>query len=364
MEGNQFSSKSHTGFLQRNAFPGIGRLTLNIPTVRASDSQHHRCWVWNEELPELPPGALGFCCSVLFHVPSNDDSTTSHYNPLLLDFSYLQYVLFFPLSSMFRYTLAPTVVQPTHFATPTGIASLCLFSMGQVSVQGELPLWWGNHSRCLVPFRREESIFFLWNSCFITLPAKSDDNKEKTKNSLATFLTLFFFLSPSVFLPFKCILSTVHDHLENINNHFRTQMPSHWEFPNWVMPQSAAHNHTHGLGRLPRPAAETQKDSEVSNWEVCCFRKYLFCPPSNFPFAGIFHWSWKTHGRHLSANNYLSLCKTSTNRSAYRDSCKTKHRLCLFGRIVFLSQVGKTLPWYSGGDKGLDLRQGRNVLYK
>lgn len=35
-------------------------------------------------------------------------------------------------------------------------------------------------------------------------------------------------------------------HLENINNHLRSQMPSHWAVPNWVTLQSAAQNHTRG----------------------------------------------------------------------------------------------------------------------
>lgn len=194
------------------------------------------------------------------------------------------------LLSMLRYTLTYTIRQPKHVVALTGMRPRISSSCGRCQVAGELPFWRGNHSRCLGTFKRVQSIF-LWTVALLPYPQNQIIIKKRRKQLSYFPNSFFFFLSPSVFLPFKCILSAVHDHLENINNHFRAQMPSHGEFPNWVMLQSAAQNHTHSLGRPPGPAAETHRDSEVSNWEVCCFRKYLFCPPSNFPFAGIFHWS-------------------------------------------------------------------------
>ena len=94
---------------------------------------------------------------------------------------------------------------------------------------------------------------------------------------------------------------------------------------------------------------------------MCYFRKYLFCLPCNFPFTGIFHWSWKTHGQHLSVNNYLSLYKTSMICSASRDSCKTKHKLCLFGGIISLSQAIEHLQYWNERYTYLDCAKNRNV---
>lgn len=118
---------------------------------------------------------------------------------------------------------------------------------------------------------------FYYPSCKTRLQGKD-------KSSWTTFWTLS---PPPYSFLFKCILSAVPGHLENINNHLRSQMPSHWEFPNWVTLQSAAQNHTQSR-RAPHSATDTHTDTTVSNGEVCGFRKYLFCLPSNSPFAGIF----------------------------------------------------------------------------
>lgn len=156
---------------------------------------------------------------------------------------------------------------------------------------------------------------------------------RKRQKQLSYFSNSF---SPSVFFPFKCIFSAVHDHLENINNHLE---------PRWLAIENS-------LIELCWSQLHRTTPRALACSTHCCRNSQRFwgfqvggvllqeisvLPSLQFPicwhFSLILENTWPA-----SVYEYLSLYKTSM-KCSYRYFCKTKHRLCSFGGIVSLSQV-------------------------
>lgn len=167
-------------------------------------------------------------------------------------------------------------------------------------------------------------------------------------------------LPTPVSLHFKCILSTVHDHLESINNYFRTQMPSHWEFPNWVTLQSAAQNHTRSPGglrtllwkltRMPRlPTGRCAASGNIHSALPPISHLQAFFIDLGKHMAGICLW--------------ITICqsvKHVLNVLLIGISAK-QNTGCTFWQNCFLSQVIKQLHrCYYEEDQYLDFTKSRN----
>lgn len=175
------SFKNNTIYQQRNTLSGHRMPHLKHSTkfeeLRLSARQVLRL-EWKDHKTPISNTSqyiLEFCsCLVVFHLVLKDVSMIFNGYPFSLE-------IFF-LSPSLKYTSTSTNYD-------CAIWALCHFKRHcflylpfrlQVSIQGECPLWQGNHSRCLGIFKWVKSVF-LWNSCFITLPTKADYNEEKTK---------------------------------------------------------------------------------------------------------------------------------------------------------------------------------------
>lgn len=130
------------------------------------------------------------------------------------------------------------VCNPSVFAILKGIVP-CASSLGcRWLCKESFLLWRGNTQDIEAPLMRAKR-FSLEQ--FLLPFLQNQTTRRKRQKQLNYFSNS---LPTPVFFPFKCILAAVPGHLENINNHLRSQMPSHWEFPNWVTLQSAAQNRT------------------------------------------------------------------------------------------------------------------------
>lgn len=173
---------------------------------------------------------------------------------------------------------------------------------------------------------------FLWNSCFITPPQNQIIIRKRQKQQLHLLqtlsLSLYFFLLNVLF----CCPRPSGEHKQPFEN--PDAQP--WEFPNWVMLQSAALSPHPESWRTPHCC----KSQRFWGFQLGVLLQEIsvHAHPCNFPLLA-FHWSWKTHGQHLSVNNYLSLYKTSMKHSTSRDFCKTKHKLCLLEELFLWAKL-------------------------